>query len=304
MRLVSSVSSGSQLRLLSALASTDMLRVVSGRGGHADVDVSLLLRLLSTIQVPYTHKGAGSAHHEVIEPLAKYLKRRRRSWVKQQLPSSTDLGSMSYRGERRSYRRRRRRLLMELVLCSLMVSRPKRCELRIFGCRPFSDACAAACAAAFRSDVSVVARRALQSDFFADQGVERCASLNLDEDDLHALGEPSSVFRTSDVALEQGRSLGAAAAGLRRTASGYFSRDQFASRPVELKGSSSRWDALFPDRSGEGVPLSSCLPDKEPGFRAALCDLETRTESRGRRGRYLEATVQNITWATGWTRGC
>ena len=30
----------------------------------------------------------------------------------------------------------------------------------------------AACAAAFRSDVSVVARRALQSDFFADQGVE------------------------------------------------------------------------------------------------------------------------------------
>ena len=35
---------------------------------------------------------------------------------------------------------------------------------------------------------SVVARRALQSDFFADQGVERCASLNLDEDDLHALG--------------------------------------------------------------------------------------------------------------------
>ena len=56
----------SQLRLLSALASTrhaQQLLVPAGGGGHADVDVSpFSCELLSTIQVPYTPKGAGSAH--------------------------------------------------------------------------------------------------------------------------------------------------------------------------------------------------------------------------------------------------
>ena len=43
---------------------------------------------------------------------------------------------------------------------------------------------------------------------------------------------------------------------------------------------------MFPDRSGEGVRLClAALPDKEPGFRAALCDLR------------LEDGVARASWA-------
>ena len=66
----------SQLRLLSALASTRRSRVISaGWRGHADVDVSPSpANCCRPSKCPYTPKGAGSTHHpEVIERLAKYL---------------------------------------------------------------------------------------------------------------------------------------------------------------------------------------------------------------------------------------
>jgi len=282
----------SQLRLLSGLAATrhaHELLIPAGGGGHADVDVSpFSCELLMTVPVPLLKERSGFCDTKLLlDRLAKYLA---------ETPSQLGKAAAPVVNRPRVYVFPRHAKILPATpadandgsSCYARLWSPddRRCELRIFGCRPFSDASSAACAAAFASDVAVVARRALISDFFAKQGVERCASLNIDGDDLDALGVPSATFRTRDVALEKGRSLGAAAAGLRRTASGYFGRDQFASRPVELQGCAAKWDALFPATQGEGVRLClAALPDKEPGFRAALCDLR------------LEDGVARASWA-------